>query len=56
MGMITQTQRFLGESPERKKQMQRRSCVLGDNIKMNVAEIRREEWIWTRGVLFYARE
>jgi len=55
MMKMSQTQRILGERPARKKQIKRPSCVLGDNIKMNVAEIRREEWIWTRGELFYAR-
>jgi len=56
MGKMSQPQRILGERPVRKKQMKSPSCILGDNIKMNVAEIRREEWIWTRCELFYARQ
>jgi len=55
MGGISQPQKILGERPARKRQLKRPSRVLGDNIKMNVAEIRREEWIWTRGELFCAR-
>jgi len=55
MVKMNQPQRILGERPARKRRMKRPSCVLGDNIKMNVAEIRREEWILTRDELFYTR-
>jgi hypothetical protein len=45
MGKRSQTQKILRERPSRKRQMKRPSSVMGDNIKMNFAEIRREEWI-----------
>jgi hypothetical protein len=55
MGKMSQPQKILGERPAGERQMKRPSRALEDNIKMNVAEMRREEWIWTRGELFYAR-
>jgi hypothetical protein len=55
MGKMSQTQKILGERPAGKGQMKRPSRVLGDNIKIKVAEIRREDWIWTRSELFCAR-
>jgi hypothetical protein len=55
MGKMSQPQKILGERPAGKRQINRPSRAVGDNIKMNVAEIRREEWIWTRCELFCVR-
>jgi hypothetical protein len=55
MGKMSQTQKILGERPAGKRQMKRPNRVVGNNIKINVVEIRREKWNWTRCELFCAR-
>jgi hypothetical protein len=51
MGKMSQPQKILGEKPARKRQLKRPSPVFGDNIKMNIEEIRYGKWPWTRGEL-----